>query len=98
MCNDPVMRASASGFCGAYFSRIAISPGISFSAIEISLRPKSANEISETLKSVWVRSIRDVFINLFGGFFQLRRFVRRFPRDIGIVDFAEVAVICGFGI
>jgi len=49
MCKDPVIRTSASGFCGAYFSRIAIRPGISFSAMEISLRPKSANEISATL-------------------------------------------------
>jgi hypothetical protein len=49
MCNDPVMRTPASGFCGEYFSRIAISPGISFSAMEISFLPKSANEISATL-------------------------------------------------
>jgi hypothetical protein len=35
---------SASGFCGAYFSRIAISPGISFSAIgNFCLRPKDGH-------------------------------------------------------
>jgi hypothetical protein len=49
MCSEPVMRTPASGFCGAYFSRIAIRPGISFSAMEISFLPKSANEMSATL-------------------------------------------------
>jgi hypothetical protein len=51
MCKDPVMRTPASGFDGAYFSRIAMRPGISFSAMEISLRPQSARERSRTLKS-----------------------------------------------
>src|SRR6184192_4334576 len=49
MCSEPVMRTPESGFCGAYFSRIAIRPGISFSAMEISFLPKSANETSATL-------------------------------------------------
>src|SRR2546430_105911 len=47
MCSEPVMRTPTSGFCGAYFSRIAINPGISFSAIEISLRPKSVDVNTE---------------------------------------------------
>ena len=51
MCNDPVTRTPASGLLGAYFSRIAINPGISFSAMEISLRPQSASVLSRTLKS-----------------------------------------------
>src|SRR4051812_1920937 len=55
MCNDPVIRTPASGRCGAYFSRMAIRPGISCSATEISLRPQSARVISATLYSVAVR-------------------------------------------
>ena len=49
MCNEPVTRTPASGFDFAYFSRIDINPGISFSAIAISLRPQSAKEMSATL-------------------------------------------------
>src|SRR5881392_949054 len=49
ICNDPVTRTSASGLPGAYFSRIAIRPGISFSAMPISFLPKSARLISATL-------------------------------------------------
>ena len=37
-------------------------------------------------------------INLFGSFAKLGGFICFFPRDIGIVDFAEVAVVCGLGI
>src|SRR6478735_4594195 len=53
ICNDPVTRTPASGLLGAYFSRIAIRPGISFSAMLISLRPHSARDMSRTLKSVF---------------------------------------------
>src|SRR6476659_5504763 len=49
--SDPVILTPANGFSGAYFSRIAMRPGISFSAIEISLRPQSARARSRTLKS-----------------------------------------------
>ena len=49
MCSDPVMRTPASGLDFAYFSRIAIKPGISFSAMEISLRPQSARVMSRIL-------------------------------------------------
>ena len=53
MCSEPVMRAPFSGWLCPYSSRIAIRPGISCSARVISLRPKSASEMSATLKS-WV--------------------------------------------
>ena len=52
MWSDPVIRTPASGLPAAYFSRIAIRPGISCSAIWISLRPHSARLMSATLKSV----------------------------------------------
>ena len=42
MCSEPVMRAPFKGFAAPYSARSAISPGISVSAISISLRPKSA--------------------------------------------------------
>ena len=55
------MRTPASGLSGAYFSRMDMSPGISFSAMVISLRPHSARERSRTLKSeegkFWVNII-----------------------------------------
>ena len=49
MCSEPVMRTPASGFSAAYLLRIAISPGISCSAMTISLRPQSARPMSATL-------------------------------------------------
>src|ERR1700722_19350894 len=59
MCSEPVMRTPASGFSAAYLRRIDIRPGISCSAIEISLRPQSARVRSATLKEgeAAVRSI-----------------------------------------
>src|ERR1700679_2771943 len=59
MCSEPVMRTPASGFSAAYLRRIDIRPGISCSAIEISLRPQSARVRSATLKAgaAAVRSI-----------------------------------------
>ena len=48
MCSEPVMRAPLSGFDAPYSSRSAIRPGISVSAISISLRPKSARPMSLT--------------------------------------------------
>src|ERR1700722_7119434 len=53
MCREPVMRAPRKGCCAANSWRIAISPGISVSAILISLRPQSARAKSLTKKS-WV--------------------------------------------
>ena len=49
MCSEPEIRAPASGLTSAYSRRSAISPGISFSARRISLRPYSASERSLTL-------------------------------------------------
>src|SRR5215469_14811772 len=55
MWSDPEMRAPLSGWVRAYSSRIAIRPGISVSAMAISLRPKSASDRSATLWSAaWV--------------------------------------------
>ena len=48
MCSEPVMRAPFSGFFSPNSARTAISPGISVSAISISLRPKSASAMSLT--------------------------------------------------
>ena len=49
MCRQPAMRAPFSGLDVPYSSRIAIRPGISSSAMAISLRPHSAREMSFTL-------------------------------------------------
>ena len=46
MCKEPVIRAPFNGCAVSYSLRIAISPGISVSAMAISLRPKSANVMS----------------------------------------------------
>src|SRR5512139_2518831 len=51
MCSEPVMRAPRSGCPAANSSRIAIRPGISVSAMRISLRPQSASDRSATTKS-----------------------------------------------
>ena len=48
MCSEPAIRAPLSGWLGPYSVRSAISPGISVSAIAISLRPQSASEMSLT--------------------------------------------------
>src|SRR5258708_4961061 len=53
MCREPVMRAPLSGCCLAYSWRMAMRPGISVSAILISLRPHSARLKSLTRKSDW---------------------------------------------
>src|ERR1700730_11490118 len=52
MCSEPAMRAPRSGCCAANSCRIAIRPGISVSAILISLRPQSARPRSLTRKSL----------------------------------------------
>ena len=51
MCSEPAMRAPFSGCVAPNSARSAISPGISVSAISISLRPKSARAMSLTTKS-----------------------------------------------
>ena len=49
MCRLPVMRAPFSGWLLANSSRIAIRPGISVSAMRISLRPQAARRRSATM-------------------------------------------------
>src|SRR5438046_10205304 len=62
MCKEPAMRAPRNGCCGANSSRIAIRPGISVSAIAISLRPQAARSRSATLKSAKLRVSVTAFI------------------------------------
>src|SRR5579872_1235381 len=66
MCREPETRTPASGFATAYLRRMAMRPGISYSAMEISLRPQSARERSATLKSVtvWFSVAVPIFIFL----------------------------------
>jgi hypothetical protein len=59
MCSEPAMRAPLSGWLGPNSSRTAIRPGISLSAMAISLRPHSASEMSLTMYS-WVMARRSV--------------------------------------
>src|SRR5581483_2545868 len=51
ICRQPTIRAPFSGFFSPYSFRSAMRPGISVSAMLISLRPQSASLISATLKS-----------------------------------------------
>src|SRR5258708_7888399 len=51
MCSEPAMRAPLSGCDLENSSRVAIRPGISTSAMAISLRPQSARVMSLTTKS-----------------------------------------------
>ncbi len=51
MCSEPATRAPFSGCLAAYSARIAISAGISDSAMAISLRPQPASDRSATRKS-----------------------------------------------
>jgi hypothetical protein len=48
MCSEPATRAPFSGWDLPYSARSAISPGISVSAMAISLRPHSARAMSLT--------------------------------------------------
>src|SRR5271167_4220087 len=63
MCSEPAMRAPRSGCCGANSSRIAMRPGISVSAMAISLRPQAASSMSATLKSAKFRISVTAFIS-----------------------------------
>jgi hypothetical protein len=56
MCSDPVIRAPRNGCCAPNSRRRDISPGISPSAISISLRPYVASDRSATRKSSVVSS------------------------------------------
>ncbi len=51
MCSEPATRAPLSGFVSLNSSRIAIRPGISVSAMVISMRPQLARPMSFTEKS-----------------------------------------------
>ena len=48
MCSEPAMRAPFRGFAVPNSSRVAIRPGISVSAMAISLRPHSLRVMSLT--------------------------------------------------
>src|SRR5262249_1318173 len=54
MWSEPAMHAPLKGWLASYSWRIAMSAGISPSAMAISLRPQSARDRSLTWKSVWV--------------------------------------------
>ena len=49
MCRQPTIRAPLSGWLAPYSLRSAIRPGISFSAMAISLAPHPARPMSATL-------------------------------------------------
>mmetsp|Transcript_993 Transcript_993/g.3120 ORF Transcript_993/g.3120 Transcript_993/m.3120 type:complete len:294 (-) Transcript_993:17-898(-) len=51
MCSEPTILALAKGCSAPYSVRQAMRPGISTSASSMSLRPKSASDMSATLKS-----------------------------------------------
>src|ERR1700720_3545436 len=93
MCKEPEMRAPLSGCCLAYSCRMAMRPGISVSAILISLRPQSARLKSLTRKSdcdliaAFIRlhrsSIRWKLEGLFLGSARSFQFGRKHVRLIG---------------
>src|ERR1700753_3218731 len=64
MWRQPEIRAPFSGFLPLYSARNAIRPGISVSAMVISLRPHSARLISLTLKSVDFSTVDRVMAQL----------------------------------
>src|SRR6201997_5679004 len=65
MCREPAILAPLRGFWLPYSSRVAIKPGISTSAMAISLRPQSAK-----LMSLMAQSLVGVMAILLG--FQMR--------------------------
>jgi hypothetical protein len=62
MCRLPVMRAPFSGWLVAYSRRMAISAGISLSAMVISLRPQLASEGSAMAWSLCSSGLRTAFM------------------------------------
>src|SRR5438105_164623 len=70
-------------------------PGISFSAIEISFRPKSARLMSLILKSSFL-FVLVLIINSLCRFFQVRSSIRLLPGNVPIIDFTKVPVVCCF--
>src|SRR5579862_4067347 len=88
MCSEPVMRTPARGFSTAYLRRIAIRPGISCSAMEISLRPHAARDRSATLNGTVVGSIRVVVIRVTSaGYYTTEQTIRTRNHDILIYPF-----------
>src|SRR6476469_4482213 len=71
MWSEPVIRAPFSGCDAPYSSRVCIRPGISTSAREISLRPKSARPRSATLWS-WV-SVAVAVLEVIGAMYRANR-------------------------
>ena len=65
MCKQPAMRAPLRGCSSAYFSRVAMRPGISCSASSISRRPKAARLMSATLYCL--AGSEDMVVVLLGG-------------------------------
>src|SRR5260221_13920999 len=98
--SDPVIRTPSSGLASEYFLRIAIKPGISFSAILISLRPNSAKVISATLWSA-VFGVVVLLMNCELGdeLPESVCFISAFPgQGIKIIFPAEMAVVSGFAV
>ncbi|MNV49433.1 hypothetical protein D3C71_1413870 [compost metagenome] len=62
MCSEPVMRAPLSDCLGANSSRMAIRPGISVSAMRISLRPHAARPMSAMMQSVLTGALTRAFM------------------------------------
>src|SRR5215813_12475229 len=52
ICSEPAILAPLSGFLAPYSARVAIRPGISTSAMAISLRPQSARLMSLMAQSL----------------------------------------------
>src|SRR3972149_10932837 len=79
----PITFKPLRGFRAPYFPRTAISPGISFSASSISLRPQSDREMSAilNLSSLLVSCIFFFFLHVSNvcGFLQFIHHVRFFP-------------------
>src|SRR6266498_2685548 len=80
MCSEPAIRAPRSGCTGPNSRRIAMRPGISTSAMAISLRPQEASARSLTKKSgVWAFGLGEGFMEFLGS--------RRAAWAIGYKDF-----------
>src|SRR6185437_106208 len=84
MCRQPTIRAPFSGWDLPYSLRSAMRPGMSVSAMLISLRPQSASLMSATLKS---SAILESSLQCGGE-------IGLFPREaaIGIRGAAEMAI------
>src|SRR5208337_3050798 len=103
MCKEPAMRAPRSGCSAANSCRMAMSPGISVSAMRISLRPQSAKARSLTKYSDFI--LTAAFIEgSFKGLGRTRgfelgrervRFVGPLPRELLFLA-AEMTVRGGF--